>query len=170
MKRIKLSENFYLDEFTRSQTAARLGQVIEVEPGSEVFGNLQHLCETVLQPVRDALGVAVHITSGYRPEWLNLAVRGSDTSAHVKGLAADFVVGGMTPLEVCRQIVAIPEPVPFAQLIYEFGVWVHISAPALDDEPARDALTAYRDLVTGKLKTLYANGLHPVETLTNGGR
>lgn len=170
MERIQLSTNFFLDEFTRSQTAARLGQAVEVEPGSEVFQNLERLCQTVLQPFRDAVGRVVQVSSGYRPEWLNLAVGGSKASAHVQGLAADIVVVGLPPLEAAQELAAMPGPLPWQQLIHEYGQWVHISAPAIGAAPARETLTAYKDLVRGQLKTLYANGLHPMESLTNGGK
>ena len=101
MSRIKLSPNFYLDEFTRSQVAVRHDITISVEPDSLVLENLRRLCVNVLQPLREALG-PVHVTSGYRPLAVNILVGGSSRSQHIDGLAADIVVSGYTPFEVCQ--------------------------------------------------------------------
>jgi hypothetical protein len=50
----------------------------------------------LLQGVRDAVGVPMRITSGYRTPERNAAVGGSPTSQHVDGTAADFVPQGIT--------------------------------------------------------------------------
>jgi uncharacterized protein YcbK (DUF882 family) len=53
-----------------------------------------------LQAIRDHTGRSVTINSGYRsPAW-NTAIGGATNSLHVKGMAADIVIRGMTPLEV----------------------------------------------------------------------
>jgi uncharacterized protein YcbK (DUF882 family) len=53
-----------------------------------------------LQAIRDHTGRSVTINSGYRsPAW-NTANNGAPNSLHVKGMAADIVIKGMTPLEV----------------------------------------------------------------------
>lgn len=148
--RTQLSGNFYLDEFTRSQTAARLGRQIMPSPDEEA--NLRRLCRFILQPVREALG-PVHITSGLRPSWLNETVGGSKTSQHVFGQAADFVVSGHSPLDVARWIEA--EQLPFDQLIHEFGEWVHCSVAVAEKPPRQQKLTAVR----GQAGTIYHPGL-----------
>ena len=58
----------------------------------EVIQNLQHLCIHVLQPLRDAIGRPVYITSGYRSAKLNARVGGVPNSYHLRGLAADIHV------------------------------------------------------------------------------
>ncbi len=139
---MQLSPNFFLDEFTRSEVAARLGREVTVEVGSVVHRNLLRLCADVLQPLRDALG-PIPVTSGYRPRWLNEYIGGSPTSAHLQGLAADIVAAGRTPLEVARAVVALGLPVD--QVIHEYGRWAHVAIPA-DGESARgEALTAVHD-------------------------
>ena len=50
---MKLSENFTLDELTKSQEAIRLG--IPNEPNEEHIINLMLLCKNILQPIRDHL-------------------------------------------------------------------------------------------------------------------
>lgn len=154
MSRVQLSPNFYLDEFLRSETAARHGIRVAVEKTSPAFKRLKRLAETILQPVRDANGPA-YIVSGYRPPELNQLVGGSPTSQHCHGEAADFVVSGLTPLEVCQYIAAVG--LPYDQLIHEFGQWVHVSI-AWGRPPRGQQLTAYR--VNGA--TRYLSGLHPI--------
>ncbi len=50
-----------------------------------------------LQALRDALGRPVIINSGYRNPAHNTAVGGSPTSYHLRGMAADIRVAGMSP-------------------------------------------------------------------------
>ena len=66
---MKLSKNFDLDEFRKSVTAIRNG--ISNEPTKEHIYNIQLLVKYILQPLRDALGKPIKITSGYRSENLN---------------------------------------------------------------------------------------------------
>lgn len=149
-----ITQNFYLHEFTRSGVAARLGRNVVVPVTSEIFENLQRLCTDVLQPLRSQLG-PVHITSGYRPEWLNSAIGGSPSSAHISGLAADLVVTGASPYEVCGYLAE--SEIPFDKCINEFGEWVHISAPE-SGEPRRQLLTA----TAGPNGAVYREGIHRV--------
>lgn len=119
----QLSENFTLEEMTHSQTAVRYGY--NNEPTAAQIAAMKLLAEKVLQPIRDEFG-PVRITSGFRGPILNSAIRGSKTSQHCHGEAADLKITGVSNLEVCKWIV---ENLEFDQLIYEFGEggWVHIS-------------------------------------------
>ena len=85
---MKLSENFTLQELTKSDTAIRLG--IPNEPNSDQIAKLQNLCETLLQPVRDKFG-AVIITSGYRSPELCTKIGSSINSQHCKAEAVESV-------------------------------------------------------------------------------
>jgi hypothetical protein len=158
MQRISLSPNFFLDEFTRSQTAERFGHPIEVELGSTVFNNLQFLCLTLLQPIREALG-PITISSGYRPKWLNDHIGGSPSSDHLTGLAADIIVPGRNPLDVARFISS--QNLGYKQLINEHDRWVHIASPGPDTMPRRQELTIWHN---GQ-QNLTTNGLHSVTEL-----
>ena len=60
----RLTKNFTLEEFERSDTAKRLG--IDNHVPQFAVERLRTLCEKVLQPVRDHFGVPIIITSGYR--------------------------------------------------------------------------------------------------------
>lgn len=120
---MKIGRYFTLAELTHSETAARRGW--PNDPPPEVVQNLKNLCTHVLDPLRDAVGGPVVITSGYRSPVVNRAVRGSSSSQHVLGLAADLVVPGMTVAQVVRKIRTTG--IQFDQLIDEFGSWVHVS-------------------------------------------
>ena len=81
---MRLSQNFTLAEFTKSQTASRMD--IDNTPQGEHLDAAKELFENVVQPVRDTFGVTV-INSGYRSPDLNEAVGGSSRSQHCKGQA-----------------------------------------------------------------------------------
>jgi len=153
MHTLKLSRNFFLHEFTWSQAAIRHGIEIAVPPGSGVHKNLTRLCALVLQPLRNALG-PVFVTSGYRPQRLNRLIGGARNSAHIWGLAADIVVPGSAPLEVCRAIARAR--LPFDALIHEFGLWTHVQIAPAGKQPRGNRLTAIKKpRPCGKPKTVY---------------
>jgi hypothetical protein len=120
---MNLSKNFTLAEMIFSQTAQRLG--INNTPNQSHINNMKLLCEHILQPLRDSLGVPIKVTSGYRSPELNNAIGGSKTSQHSNGEAVDIVVNSMTPKQVCQRIIALD--LPFDQLILEYDSWVHVS-------------------------------------------
>ncbi|MCK5772012.1 D-Ala-D-Ala carboxypeptidase family metallohydrolase [Algiphilus sp.] len=136
---MRLSRNFALEEFERSQTAARRG-VNNAVPG-DLLPNLQRLVDQVLQPLRDEFG-PVQITSGYRCPALNRYVGGSPRSQHMQALAADLVIVDHEPVEICEWIAG--SSLPFDQLIHEFGRWTHVSVAAAGDVPRRQLLTIDR--------------------------
>lgn len=136
---IQLSPHFSLGEFTRSDTAARLGQ--QIIASEWVQDNLQALCRNILEPIRGVFGPLI-ITSGYRPGWLNTTIGGSKNSDHLTGCAADFRSPTLSPAELARGISVMD--LPFKQLILEFDDWVHISFdPMIGAEPKRQMLTAH---------------------------
>ena len=134
-----LSPNFHLTEFTTSQTAARRG--IDNTPSPAIIETLRATARK-MELVRTILGgKPILITSGYRSPALNRAVRGSRTSAHMRGEAADFICPGFgSPLAICRAL-AIQKDLPFDQIIEE-GTWVHIGFAKF---PRRQVLTKAPD-------------------------
>ena len=125
---VRLSTNFTLQEFTKSQTALRQG--IDNTPNNEHLENAKELFENIVQKVRDNFGVTV-INSGYRGTALNEAVGGSSTSQHCKGEAVDIECPGTPNYDVAKWV---EDNLDFDQLILEFytpGIpdsgWVHIS-------------------------------------------
>ena len=130
-----LSEHFSLDEFTASQEATR--HSINNTPSEKVVENLRMLA-ALLEQVRELLGGhSIHISSGYRSLMLNRHIGSSDTSAHIRGWAADFTCPSFgTPIAVAKKIAE--SNLKFDQLIFE-GTWVHISC---DPQNRRQLLTA----------------------------
>lgn len=126
-----LSPNFSLSEFTKSATARLYG--IDNTPNIEQIANLQQLCIHVLQPLRDAFGTPIFISSGYRSAALNShkAVGGAATSQHLKGQAADIQINNN--IEGMEWFQWLKYSVPFDQLIIErnnkdsISFWIHVS-------------------------------------------
>lgn len=124
---MNLSPHFTLAELTVTQQRA------DNTPSPSTVENLRRLCETILEPARLILGKPMTITSGYRSPAVNAAVGGVTHSQHMTGQAADFLVPGLNPLEVCALLK--DSAVPYHQLIFENfnSGWTHISwsgAPA----------------------------------------
>ena len=150
----RLSKNFTLTEFTKSQTASRRG--LDNTPNEDHFQNAKLLFENVVQKVRDNFGVTV-INSGYRGPALNEAVGGSSKSQHCKGEAADIECPGQSNYMVAKWI---EENLDFDQLILEFYIpgkensgWVHVSYKAEGNR--KSVLTAMKE----NGKTVYKPGL-----------
>ncbi|MBX3008050.1 MAG: hypothetical protein KF816_08495 [Melioribacteraceae bacterium] len=119
---MKLTENFYLDEFTISQVVERHGY--KNEPNEKQIENLRLLCVNVLQPLREIINVPIFINSGFRSFDVNTAVGGRFNSQHLDGKAADFIVPSLKLIDVFNIIL---QNLSFDQLIYEFGKWIHVS-------------------------------------------
>lgn len=63
-----------------------------------------HMLAQRLQAVRDVLKRPIIITSGYRNVSHNRAVGGHPNSYHVRGMAADIVVPGLSARQVQQQL------------------------------------------------------------------
>lgn len=139
---MRLSKNFTLSEFTRSETAARKG--IDNIPSKGDIENIERLVRKILQPMRSALG-PIRITSGYRSPELNRAIGGSLKSQHCNGEAADIQIfkgGVMNNRRLYDYIIG--QNIEFDQMINEFDFsWIHISLKR--DNNRRNILEAYRD-------------------------
>jgi len=147
---MKLSNNFSLNELTKSQTAERKG--IDNTPSTEHQENLKLLCTSILQPIRDHFSRVVSVSSGYRSEALCLAIGSKTTSQHAKGEAADFEIFGLSNKELADWI---NENLDYDQLILEYwkesdpnSGWVHCSYS--EGNNRRQYLRAYKE--NGKTK------------------
>lgn len=91
MNDIQFTPHFKLSEFVSSETATKQG--IENNPSPEAVENMRLLSIHTLEPLREALGLPIVITSGYRCKALNdLIAHHSQRSQHMEGRAADFYV------------------------------------------------------------------------------
>jgi uncharacterized protein YcbK (DUF882 family) len=93
MNRVKVSENFYLNEF-------------ECKDGSHLVKLDSELLHK-LQQLRTKLGRSIKINSGYRTPEHNKKVGGSPNSQHLLGTAADIVVSGVTPAIVMKEAILL---------------------------------------------------------------
>ena len=82
----KSKSYFTIDEMVASPTAKKLK--IDNTPSEEVKKHLQELID-FMNPLREAWGSGIRISSGYRCKKLNSAVNGSPTSVHQIGYACD---------------------------------------------------------------------------------
>lgn len=83
----KISPHFRLSELTATQTG------LPNTPNNDAVCNLAALAHYILEPLREYMGEAVVITSGYRSAAVNRAVGGVSNSQHLTGCAADIRVG-----------------------------------------------------------------------------
>lgn len=122
---------FELSEFIESSTAKKMG--LDNTPSFGIVANLEELVENFLDPLREAYGKPIKVTSGYRCQALNKAVGGSSTSVHLIGYAADLVPV-RDSFEAFRDFVVewvIKNRTKFDQLIIEqekktASLWLHV--------------------------------------------
>ena len=133
--KMKLSRNFTLAEMV-----ATSHRKLQDTPTLDVIQNLQKLCVHVLQPLRDAIGRPVYITSGYRSAKLNARVGGVKNSYHLRGLAADIHVDNEEHAKVIFEILkknpyvgkVLKEPTPNPSLKGrgQKTRWIHVQTRA----------------------------------------
>lgn len=116
---------FSFQEMERSDTAVRYA-IDNTIPESLKY-NVAGLVDNVLDPLREAWGRPLAVSSGYRCPALNRVVGGSATSHHMKGMAADITTGNKVDNRRLFQLI-INLKLPFTQLIAEGDFsWVHVS-------------------------------------------
>lgn len=77
---------------------------------------------TILDILRDKIGKPVIITSGYRTPWWNTKCNGAKYSYHMRGMAADIKVNGMSAKELAKKL---DEIIPNGCGIIVYNSWVH---------------------------------------------
>lgn len=145
----KLSAHFSLEELVISDIAKKHG--VDNSPDYSTIQNLKIMAEK-LEEVRAILGnKPIKIQSGYRSKKLNDMVGGAGKSAHLEGLAADFVCPAFgTPYEICTELAKKLKD--FDQLIHENGRWVHLG---LRHDTKRNQVLTMK-------KGKYLKGIHPI--------
>lgn len=118
---------FTIKELISSSTATQHN--INNTPTKETEENLKALVDNILDPLREAYGKPIIVTSGYRCEKLNTLLKGSKTSQHRFGQAADIKTVSDTPTENKKLFDLVQKlNLPFDQLIDEYNFnWVHVS-------------------------------------------
>ena len=132
---MKLSDNFSLTEFTKSQTAERKG--IANKPNEIHVIAMESLCHNVLERVRSAFAKPININSGYRSVALCEAIGSKSTSQHCDGEAADIEIYGVSNYDLAKYI---ENNLNFDQLILEYydesdinSGWIHCSYKTSDN-------------------------------------
>ena len=120
---------FSINELTSSATALREG--IDNCPSKCAYHLLHVLVEQLLDPIREAWGEPIVVSSGYRCKQLNALVGGVNNSHHILGCAADIIAGNRRDhrrLFKMMQQMQQEGKIKFTQLIWEGdGRWIHIS-------------------------------------------
>lgn len=148
-------KHFIIDEFTRSETARQFG--INNQPTLEHLNNIVEFVETLLDPLREAWAIRcaheqygtpmLRVSSGYRSQALNAAVKGSATSSHCIGYAADIIPLNYHLKEFkafCREYLSSRK---FDQLISEaendlnIPQWIHIGYKNRDGKQRKQMLS-----------------------------
>lgn len=120
-------KHFKLDELITSSTAT--SHRVDNTPNEEITNNLIQLVDNILDPLREAYGKPIIVTSGYRSKKLNDILKGSKTSQHCYGQAVDIRTKEDTPKENKKLFDLIQKlNLPYDQLIDEYNYnWVHVS-------------------------------------------
>ena len=138
-------KHFTFNEFERSDTATQLK--IDNRMPELVEAHVVELVDILLDPLREAWGSPLIVTSGYRCSALNDAVGGSETSAHTAGWAADLVPGD--PRWSAEELIDFAvewittNGLPYDQLIDERSGgsrWLHVGIRNLNGEQRRQVM------------------------------
>ncbi len=116
-----------MSELTSSPTARRKG--IDNTPNGVQRAALTALVTNILDPLREAYGKPIVVTSGFRCPRLNRAVGGVAKSQHMKGEAADIRTLSDRPSDNKKLFdLIIKLGLPYDQCIDEYGYnWIHVS-------------------------------------------
>lgn len=144
---MKITPHFTLSEFTHSTTANNLN--IDNTPTGQIIDNITELTTTILQPFRTYINTPIRITSGYRSQELNKAVKGSTTSAHLTGYAADIIPVNCNMLRFQSELINWLKETgtPFDQVILEKlksngeATWIHIALKSNTGKQRRQIFT-----------------------------
>ena len=120
---------FTISELTASATAQREG--IDNRPNKCAYQLLHVLVDQLLDPIREAWGAPIVVSSGYRCKELNALVGGAQYSHHILGCAADIIAGSKAEHRKLFKLIQKMQQagkIRFTQLIWEGdGRWIHIS-------------------------------------------
>ena len=117
---------FTIAELCASETAKKYN--IDNTPNPIIISHLQQLIN-FLNPLREAWGSAINVTSGYRCKRLNDMVGGSKTSSHMIGYGVDLVPANGRIKDFKKFIIFYMKDKMFDQCIDEKSgktEWVHI--------------------------------------------
>lgn len=119
---------FTIEELCKSETADLYN--IDNTPSDDIIVHLKMLID-FLNPIREAWGSAIIVTSGYRCPELNKLIGGSKTSVHKIGFAVDIVPknGNIEKFKDFILDYFQSNNISWDQLLLEYNktsVWIHI--------------------------------------------
>ena len=117
---------FTIAELCASETAKKYN--IDNTPDPIIISHLQQLIN-FLNPLREAWGSAIKVSSGYRCDKLNRFVGGSKTSSHLIGYGVDLIPANGRMDDFKKFIVDYMKMRMFDQCIIEKSgktEWIHI--------------------------------------------
>lgn len=119
---------FTIEELCQSETAEEYG--IDNSPDNNIIEHLKELI-AFLNPIRDAWGSPLIVTSGYRCWELNKIIGGVKTSSHLFGYAVDLIPQNGKFEEFKSFIVNYfkNNNLTWDQLLFEqsrYASWIHI--------------------------------------------
>ena len=124
-----IMKHFSISELTASATALREG--IDNRPNKCAYHLLHVLADQLLDPIREAWGEPIVVSSGYRCKELNTLIGGVKNSHHMLGCAADLIAGNKADHRRLFKLIQQMQQsgkIRFTQLIWEGdGRWIHIS-------------------------------------------
>ena len=109
-------------------------------PPAQVRANLLRIAVDLFEPARALVG-PMRVNSGYRCPKLNLLIGGSRTSAHMDGRALDLVPVRLSVTEAMKRIA--DSDLPYDQIIWELGRWIHLGIAEHGKEPRRQRLAMF---------------------------
>ena len=130
-----MTPHFSLEEFTQSDTAARLG--IDNRLPDELRENALKTLE-MMERIRFHIDAPITITSGYRCKALNGVIGSKPGSDHTMALACDFrAPKAGTPFQIAASLAPVIKIIGIGQLILEYASpngsgWVHVSTRVPD--------------------------------------
>lgn len=119
---------FTIEELCQSETAEEFE--IDNYPDINTINNLNKLIE-FLNPIREAWGSALIVTSGYRCKELNEKLGGSKTSVHKLGWAVDIIPQNGKMEEFKKFLIRYVKDnnLTWDQILVEkskYSTWIHI--------------------------------------------
>lgn len=120
----RISKYISFTEATRSQIATRY-RLANI-PNEFQLANMKIVADACFEPIREWYGKPLTVSSFFRSDAVNKAVKGSKTSQHTQGKAIDIDAGSK---EENKKIFDWAKAnLVFDQLINEYDYeWVHIS-------------------------------------------
>lgn len=98
-------------------------QEFACQDGSQVVFIDSYLV-SILDILRNQVGKPVYVNSGYRTPTRNKEVGGAKYSYHMRGMAADIRINGMTAKEIANKLNKIVPPDECGIIVY--ASWVHV--------------------------------------------